>query len=82
MDVLLGVALGLLGLWSVLLLGLFLIRPRGSNALALAIRLLPDVLRLVTRLARDDRVPRPARVRLWLRNSGRGRRTAWPWCAG
>ncbi|WP_033442064.1 YkvA family protein [Saccharothrix sp. NRRL B-16314] len=65
MDVLLGVALGLLGLWAVLLLGLFLIRPRG-NSLALAIRLLPDVLRLVTRLARDHRVPRAARVRLWL----------------
>lgn len=65
MDVLLGVALGLLGLWAVLVLGLFLIRPRG-NALALAIRLLPDVLRLVTRLARDHRVPRTARVRLWL----------------
>jgi uncharacterized membrane protein YkvA (DUF1232 family) len=64
-DVLVGVASGLLGLWAALLLGLFLIRPRG-NALALAIRLLPDVLRLVARLARDPRVPHPARVRLWL----------------
>ncbi|ONI92447.1 hypothetical protein ALI22I_04135 [Saccharothrix sp. ALI-22-I] len=65
MDVLLGVVLGLLGLWLALLLGLFLIRPRGG-ALALAVRLLPDVLRLVARLARDPRVPRSARVRLWL----------------
>lgn len=65
MDVLLGVGLGLLGLWLVLIAGLFLIRPRG-NALALAVRLLPDVLRLVARLARDPRVPRSARVRLWL----------------
>ncbi|MFE2757694.1 YkvA family protein [Actinosynnema sp. NPDC059335] len=65
MDVLIGVALGLLGLWVLLVLGLFLVRPRG-NALTLAIRLLPDVLRLVARLARDDRVPRSARVRLWL----------------
>ncbi|WP_158846808.1 YkvA family protein [Saccharothrix deserti] len=65
MDVLLGVVLGLLGLWLVLLLGLFLVRPRGG-ALALAVRLLPDVLRLVARLARDPRVPRSARVRLWL----------------
>jgi uncharacterized membrane protein YkvA (DUF1232 family) len=64
-DVLVGVALGLLGLWVALLLGLFLIRPRG-NALALAIRLLPDVLRLVARLARDPRVPHPGRIRLWL----------------
>lgn len=65
MDVLLGVALGLLGLWLLLLLGLFLVRPPGS-ALSLAVRLLPDVLRLVARLARDRRVPRAARVRLWL----------------
>lgn len=65
MDVLLGVALGLLGLWLALLLGLFLVRPRGA-ALRLILRLLPDVLRLVTRLARDPRVPRSARVRLWL----------------
>ncbi|WP_053717411.1 YkvA family protein [Saccharothrix sp. NRRL B-16348] len=65
MDVFLGVALGLLGLWLALLLGLFLVRPRGV-ALRLILRLLPDVLRLVTRLARDPRVPRSARVRLWL----------------
>ncbi|MCC8251324.1 YkvA family protein [Saccharothrix luteola] len=65
MDVLVGVLLGLVGLWLVLLLGLFLVRPRGV-ALRLALRLLPDVLRLVTRLARDPRVPRSARVRLWL----------------
>jgi uncharacterized membrane protein YkvA (DUF1232 family) len=64
-DVLLGVAAGLLGLWLLLLLGLFLVRPRGG-ALALAVRLLPDVLRLVARLARDPHVPRAARVRLWL----------------
>ncbi|KOX25570.1 hypothetical protein ADK67_17025 [Saccharothrix sp. NRRL B-16348] len=54
-----------MGLWLALLLGLFLVRPRGV-ALRLILRLLPDVLRLVTRLARDPRVPRSARVRLWL----------------
>ncbi|GAB3006466.1 DUF1232 domain-containing protein [Saccharothrix stipae] len=57
--------LGLLGLWLLLILGLLVIRPRGA-ALSQAVRLLPDVLRLVARLARDDRVPRSARVRLWL----------------
>lgn len=65
MDVLVGVVLGLLGLWLLLVLGLFLVRPRGV-ALRSVVRLLPDVLRLVTRLARDPRVPRSARVRLWL----------------
>ncbi|MEU4447826.1 YkvA family protein [Actinosynnema sp. NPDC050801] len=68
MDVLPGVVLGLLGLlglWLLLILALLVIRPRGA-ALSLAVRLLPDVLRLVARLSRDDRVPRSARVRLWL----------------
>lgn len=65
MDLLVGAVLGLLGLWLLLILTLFLLRPRG-RALAQAVRLLPDVLRLVTRLARDHRVPRSARVRLWL----------------
>lgn len=65
MDVLVGVVLGLLGLWLLLVLGLFAGRPRGVP-LRLVVRLLPDVLRLVTRLARDPRVPRSARVRLVL----------------
>ena len=65
MDLLVGAALGLLGLWLLLIAGLLLVRPRGA-ALSLAVRLLPDVLRLVSRLARDARVPRSARVRLWL----------------
>ncbi|MFJ6675879.1 YkvA family protein [Actinosynnema sp. NPDC091369] len=65
MDVLIGVAIGLLGLWLLLVLCLFLLRPRGS-ALSQAVRLLPDVLRLITRLARDRTVPRRARVLLWL----------------
>lgn len=65
MDVLIGVVAGLLGVWLLLILGLFLVRPKG-NALTPALRLLPDVLRLVARLARDPRVPRSARVRLWL----------------
>ncbi|MFE9746453.1 YkvA family protein [Saccharothrix saharensis] len=65
MDVLIGVAVGLLGLWLLLILCLFLLRPRGS-ALSQAVRLLPDVLRLVTRLARDPGLPRSVRVRLWL----------------
>ncbi|MFD1148086.1 YkvA family protein [Saccharothrix hoggarensis] len=65
MDVLVGVVLGLLGLWLVLLVGLAVVRPRGT-ALGLAVRLLPDVLRLAARLSRDPRVPRAARVRLWL----------------
>ena len=38
----------------------------GRAGLAEAVRLLPDVLRLLGRLARDPDVPRGVRVRLWL----------------
>jgi uncharacterized membrane protein YkvA (DUF1232 family) len=39
--------------------------PKG-NLLGEALRLLPDLLRLLRRLAADSDVPRGARVRLWL----------------
>lgn len=37
-----------------------------GNLLTEAVRLLPDLLRLVPRLARDRSLPRGVRVRLWL----------------
>jgi uncharacterized membrane protein YkvA (DUF1232 family) len=51
--------------YAVLLLALLATRPKG-NLLQEALRLLPDLLRLVRRLAADQGVPRGARVRLWL----------------
>jgi uncharacterized membrane protein YkvA (DUF1232 family) len=39
---------------------------RGFAALTDAARLLPDLLRLVSRLARDGSLPRGVRLRLWL----------------
>ncbi|MEU9791260.1 DUF1232 domain-containing protein [Streptomyces sparsogenes] len=56
---------GLLLLWLLALAALALVRPRGK-LLAEAIRLLPDLLRLIPRLARDRTLPRGVRVRLWL----------------
>jgi uncharacterized membrane protein YkvA (DUF1232 family) len=56
---------GLLLCWLVLMAVLWLTRPdelRGRELL----RLLPDVLRLVHRLAGDRTLPRGVRVRLWL----------------
>ncbi|GGP14680.1 DUF1232 domain-containing protein [Nonomuraea glycinis] len=52
-------------LWLLALVALAVARPRGS-LLTEAIRLLPDLLRLVSRLARDAALPRRVRVRLWL----------------
>lgn len=55
---------GVLLLWLLAIGALALIRPRG-NLLSEALRLLPDVLRLVPRLARDKTLPRSLRIRLW-----------------
>jgi uncharacterized membrane protein YkvA (DUF1232 family) len=51
--------------YLVLLGTLLAVRPKG-NLLNEALRLLPDLLRMLRRLARDRSVPRAARVRLWL----------------
>lgn len=64
-DTLLAVAGGLVLAWVVLVVALLFVRPRG-DLLRQAVRLLPDVLRLVRRLATDRGLPRGVRVRLWL----------------
>jgi uncharacterized membrane protein YkvA (DUF1232 family) len=62
---LLAVAGGLLLLWAVLLLVLWRARPDGTSTTS-ALRLLPDLLRLVRRLAADRALPRGVRIRVWL----------------
>ncbi|WP_150237267.1 YkvA family protein [Nocardiopsis quinghaiensis] len=64
-SVLVGAVGGLVLLWLLALVAVALARPRG-NLLVEAVRLLPDLLRLVSRLARDRELPRGVRVRLWL----------------
>jgi uncharacterized membrane protein YkvA (DUF1232 family) len=56
---------GLLVCWLVLVAVLWRSRP-DELGLRELLRLLPDVLRLVHRLAGDDTLPRGVRVRLWL----------------
>ena len=56
---------GLLLLWLVLLALLWRARPDELTARG-ALRLLPDVVRLVRRLAADRSLPGAVRVRLWL----------------
>jgi uncharacterized membrane protein YkvA (DUF1232 family) len=65
MTLLLSIAAGLLVTYLALLVVLLVARPKG-NLLAETLRLLPDLLRLLRRLAADPAVPRAARVRLWL----------------
>ena len=64
-SVLAGVLGGLLVLWIVLAVGLWLLRPEDLR-LREALRLLPDLVRLLRRLAHDSTLPRGIRLRLWL----------------
>ena len=64
-DLLIGITAALLLTWLALVVVLLVTRPRGS-LLREALRLLPDVLRLVRRLAADKSLPRGIRVRLGL----------------
>lgn len=64
-DLLIALGAGILAGWLALLVALVLIRPRGP-LLAEAVRLLPDLLRLLRRLAADKNLPRGVRVRLAL----------------
>ena len=62
---LLGVVAGLLLAWLALLVALGLARPRGG-LLREALRMLPDLLRLLSRLAVDRSLPRGPRIALAL----------------
>ncbi len=63
LDLLIGVGTALLLAWLALLVALVLARPRGA-LLREALRLLPDMLRLIRRLAADPDLPRGVRIRL------------------
>ncbi|MGY2082130.1 DUF1232 domain-containing protein [Blastococcus sp. SYSU DS0539] len=65
LRVLLAVAGGLLLLWLLVLVLLWHTRPDGLTVRA-ALRLLPDLVRLVRSLAADRSLPRAVRLRLWL----------------
>jgi uncharacterized membrane protein YkvA (DUF1232 family) len=64
-PVLIAAAAGLLAVWAVLALVLWRSRPDGTG-LGETIRVLPDLLRLLRRLAADPDLPRGVRVRLVL----------------
>jgi uncharacterized membrane protein YkvA (DUF1232 family) len=64
-DLALGLVAALVLAWLALVVGLILVRPRGG-LLREALRLLPDVLRLIRRLAADKTLPHGVRIRLAL----------------
>lgn len=65
LDVLISVVASLAVVWVVLIATLAAVRPRGG-LLREALRLLPDVIRLVHNLATASTVPRGTRLRLGL----------------
>jgi uncharacterized membrane protein YkvA (DUF1232 family) len=64
-DLVIGIGIALAVTWVALILVLVATRPRGG-LLREALRLLPDVLRLIRRLAADKDLPRGVRIRLGL----------------
>lgn len=64
-DALIGLAAALVLAWVVLVVALVVSRPKGA-LLTEAVRLLPDLIRLLRRLAADRGLPRGVRVRLAL----------------
>jgi uncharacterized membrane protein YkvA (DUF1232 family) len=64
-DLAVGLAVALILAWLALVIALVIVRPRGG-LLREALRILPDALRLIRRLAADETLPRGVRVRLVL----------------
>ena len=64
-DALIAVAAGILVAWLVLI-AVMARTGHGRPGIAEMLRLLPDMVRLLNRLARDRSLPRGVRVRLWL----------------
>jgi uncharacterized membrane protein YkvA (DUF1232 family) len=65
MNLALTIAIGLAATYLGLVGALLMARPKG-NRLREALRLLPDLLRMLPRLATDSNVPRRVRALLWL----------------
>jgi uncharacterized membrane protein YkvA (DUF1232 family) len=64
-NVAIGIGIALIASWLALTIGLLIVRPKGS-LLQEALRILPDLIRLLRRLAADRTMPRGVRVRLGL----------------
>jgi uncharacterized membrane protein YkvA (DUF1232 family) len=63
--VLIAVAITLVVMWVALIAYVWIAKPDAASARE-AVRMLPDVVRLVRRIAADRSLPRGVRVRLWL----------------
>lgn len=65
LGALIALAAGLLAVWVLLVVALVVVRPKG-DLLREAVRILPDLIRLLKNLATDKAQPRGVRIRLAL----------------
>lgn len=65
LAIVIAVIAGIVVLWLVLLICLAILRPDGTT-LRDSARIVPDAIRLITRLSRDRTLSRPIRLRLLL----------------
>jgi uncharacterized membrane protein YkvA (DUF1232 family) len=64
MNYVIGILIAIVGLWIALVVALIVIRPKDLRV-GDAARLMPDLLRLIGKLARDRALPRRTRAWLW-----------------
>ena len=64
-DVIIGIAVAALACWLILIVALLLGNRRQKATLADALRLLPDLIRLLRRVAGDRSFPVSVRARIW-----------------
>jgi uncharacterized membrane protein YkvA (DUF1232 family) len=64
-NLMIGLGIAVVASWLVLVVALVVVRPKGA-LLKEALRILPDLIRLLRRLAADRTLPRGVRVRLGL----------------
>lgn len=64
-EILIGIGGALVVSWLALIVALLIVRPKG-NLLREALRLLPDLIRLLRNLTTDPSLPRGVRIRLGL----------------
>lgn len=65
LDVAVGMTVAIILAWVVLIVALAILRPP-AGLLREAVRILPDVLRVIRRLAADQTLPSGVLTRLWL----------------
>ncbi len=62
-ELVIGFITTIVALWFLSIIALFAVRPKGMS-LAETVRLVPDLLRLLTRLSKDRSLPAPVRWRI------------------